>query len=222
MNWVSIRLKRGFDSDSRHGHEGVNMNKFTYLAVACCVLVLAVPASKGQLTASGTAVGAPSGPNWDYTVTLTNSSSSTDSLGTFWFMWVPGEDFAPHAPISETAPSGWDVNAVTHGGATDGYAIRYEATSAANDLAPGQSLVFGFVSQDSPSVFAGDSPFYPTTPIGTSFVYQGGPFSGSSDQFVVAFASVPEPSSIVLGLLGTAASFAYLHVRRKRMQRTIA
>jgi len=134
-------------------------------------------------------------------------------------MWVPGEDFGPHMPISETAPSGWEVNAITHGGSNDGYAIRWEATSAANDLAPGNSLVFGFISQDSPSVLSGDSPFYPGTPIGTSFVYQNGPFQGASDQFLVSFASVPEPSSIVLGIFGAAASFAYLRIKRKRMQR---
>jgi hypothetical protein len=131
-------------------------------------------------------------------------------------MWVPGENFGPNKPISETAPSGWSVNAITHGGSSDGYAIRWEANGASKDLAPGQSLVFGFVSQDSPSMLSGDSPFYPTTPIGTSFVYQNGPFSGASDQFLVSFSSVPEPSSLLLGTFSAAASFAYLRIKRKR------
>jgi hypothetical protein len=53
-------------------------------------------------------------------------------------------------------------------------------------------------------------------------VYQGGPFHGDSDQFLVTFSSLPEPSSIVLGIFGTAASFAYLRVRRKQTQGTSA
>ncbi len=208
--------KRGFSSDSRQRERGDNMNRITYLGMAFCVLVITAPASAGTLIASGAATAVRSGSDWDYTVTLTNSSSSSVSLGTFWFTWVPGEDFEPDKPISETGPSGWEVNAITHGGTNDGYAIRWEATGAASDLAPGNSLVFGFVSPDSPTVLSGDSTFYPGTPIGTSFVYQNGPFQGLSDQFIVSFAAVPEPSSLLLGIVGAAASFAYLRTKWKR------
>lgn len=198
------------------------MNRLTFLGIAFYVIVLTAPASAGPLIASGAATAVQVGSDWNYTVTLTNSSASTVSLGTFWFTWVPGEDFEPDKPVSETAPSGWEVNAITHGGANDGYAIRWEATSAANDLAPGQSLKFGFTSMDSPSVLSGDSPFYPGTLIGTSFVYQGGPFQGDSDQFIVSFTAVPEPSSLLLGILGATASFAYLRISRRRTRQASA
>jgi len=192
------------------------MRRFTCLGFALCIVLLTGPVSAASLTASGVAIGTPVGSDWSYSMTLTNSSSSTVSLATFWFGWVPGEDFLPHAPISESAPSNWAVNAITNGGAGDGYAIRYEATATAGDLAPGSSLVFGFMSHDSPTVLAGDSPFYPGTPAGTSFVYQGGPFSGASDQFIVTFQSVPEPSALLLGVIGAAASFVYARTRRRR------
>jgi len=193
------------------------MNRLKWLGMTICIVLLTEPASVGGLIASGSATATADGSDFDYSITLTNSSSSTVSLGTFWFGWVPGEDFLPHTPISETSPSEWTVNAITHGGSNDGYAIRWEATSPASDLAPGNSLEFGFKSQDSPTVLSGDSPFYPGTPIGTSFVYQGGPFSGASDRFIVSFSAVPEPSSLLLGILGAGASSTYLWTKRKRV-----
>jgi hypothetical protein len=70
-----------------------------------------------------------------------------------------------------------------------------------------------FESSDTPAQIAGDSPFYPGTPVGTSFLYQGAPFQGDSRQFLVS--SVPEPSTLALGLIGIA-SIAVLRLRRKR------
>jgi len=212
---VSELQKRGFASDPEEVQTGDNMSRLTCLGVACCVVLFAAPAPAGSLVASGAATAIVDGTNFDYSIILTNSSASTVSLQTFWFGWVPGEDFLPHAPVSETSPSGWTVNAITHGGSNDGYAIRWEATSSASALTPGNSLEFGFTSQDSPAVLSGDSAFYPGTPIGTAFVYQNGPFVGASDQFIVTFSAVPEPSSLLLGTFGAAASFAYLRTRRK-------
>jgi hypothetical protein len=47
------------------------------------------------------------GANFDYTITLTNSSSSTASTGKFWYAWVPGEDLLASNSISVTPPTGW-------------------------------------------------------------------------------------------------------------------
>jgi hypothetical protein len=180
-------------------------------------LLLAGPVSAGTLSASGTWSATPNGPNFNYSITLTNSSSSTDSLGTFWFAWVPGADLLATNPISETTPSGW-TETVTHFGASDGYGIQWIAGSGSS-LAPGQSLTFGFESADTPAQIAGFSTIDTSEHVATAFVYQGGPFVGDSDKFVVAQqASVPEPSSLALGLvaiLGGTLTFAVARRVRK-------
>jgi hypothetical protein len=149
------------------------------------------------LSANGLLSGSGSGGTFNYTLTLNNSPGSTTNVETFWFSWVPGEDFMAVSPTNVGTPAGWTDN-ITHGAPGDGYAIQF--VTSTTPLAPGGSLTFTFTSSSSPGTMAGDSPFYPGTPIGTSFVYSGGPFVGASDQFVVT--TVPEPSSIMLLGLG--------------------
>lgn len=138
--------------------------------------------------------------DWQYNVTLTDSG--TTNIGTLWFSWVPGEDFMGAAPTAISSPASW-TDLVTHGGATDGYAIQWVA-GAGDALTPGTSLAgFQFDSTVSPAGMAGDSPFYPTTPVLTSFVYSGGPFSDAGFQFVVQpVAAAPEPANGALAILG--------------------
>jgi len=62
---------------------------------------------------------------------------------------------------------------------------------------------------------AGDSPFYPGTPVLTTFTYHGAPFSDSGFQFEVEQASTPEPVSGALAILG-----AGVLVFMRRRQRT--
>jgi hypothetical protein len=157
------------------------------------VFVFAVPVMAGPLDVSATLSATPDGSDFDYTIVLKNASSSTDSLETFWFGWVPGKDFLPTSPISVTPPTGW-ADRVTHGGATDGFAIQF--VTSTDPLAPGQSLDFMFKSADTPAQIAGNSPFYPTIPAETSFVFQGAPFRGDSAEFRVR--STPEPSTLAL------------------------
>jgi hypothetical protein len=134
------------------------------------------PSSAGIISVSGalTSMLDADNANYDTSITLSNSNVSTDGVGTFWLSWVPqgGKDFMANNPISETTPSGWTAK-VTHGGATDGYAIQWVANSAANDLAPDSSLVFQFKSAETPAQLAGNSAAFPTFPEGTSFVYSG-------------------------------------------------
>jgi hypothetical protein len=145
----------------------------------------------GNASFSDTQVGA----NYDYTITLNNTGSTT--IETFWFAWVPGEDFLPSNPITVQAPGGW-ADSITHTGAGDGYAIRFDTTTT--PVNPGNSMTFQFESPDTPAAVAGDSPYYPTMPVGTSFVYQGAAFTTPSQSFVVQ--PVPEPSALALLLAG--------------------
>jgi len=142
-----------------------------------------------SITASGLISSTPAGSNFNYTIALSNSSSSTASIGTFWYAWiaVPFEDFLATKPVSVSPPAGW-TETLTNIGSTDGYAIEFVSSGAADNVQPGSTLNFGFTSADTPASVNGDSVFYPGTPVGTSFVYSLGPEQGVSDQFVVAAA----------------------------------
>src|SRR5262245_8136357 len=145
------------------------------------------------INASAVISSAPAGPNFNYTITLANASSSNSGIGTFWYAWVPGEDFLATSPLSVSPPPGWSDN-ITNMGPGDGFAIQFVAKSPANDVQPGSSLNFSFTSADSPASVNGNSVFFPGTPVGTSFVYPQGPFSDAGHQFVVTPAPSPTPA----------------------------
>jgi hypothetical protein len=136
---------------------------------------------------------------FDYTIKL--NDTGTTNIETFWFSWVPGKDFLPSSPTGIVSPTDWNAN-ITHGGSADGFAIQWLTSSSATPapLTPGSSLDFSFDSTATPQTLAGDSPFYSTTPIGTSFVYSGAPFSDAGFEFVVE--SAPEPSPAELSAAG--------------------
>jgi hypothetical protein len=122
-----------------------------------------------------------SATTYQYSITLKNTghrpATAANQIGTFWYAWVPGEDFLDTAPLSISAPAGW-TDKITHDGASDGFAIQWVTTSAF--LKAGKSLIgFGFTSTDTPSQVFGDSEFFPTTPVNTSVVYSAAPFSDS-------------------------------------------
>jgi Ca2+-binding RTX toxin-like protein len=149
-------------------------------------------------SASATIAATQLGPSsYQYTVTLDDTGSTT--IGTFWFGWVPGEDFLDSSPSSVTAPAGW-TDHITNMGSNDGFAIEWTASSPSSDLAPGGSLTgFSFISSESPSSLFGDSHFFPGTPELTSFVYSGAPFSDAGFQFVVEpMRQPPSPNFLVL------------------------
>ena len=150
------------------------------------------------VTATTTAQLNVDGIDYDYLVTLKDDAASTSNIGTFWYSWLPGQDYMFNRPISVTNPAGW-TSSITGGNAGNGFAIRWVA-GAGSALTPGTSLTFGFTSAETPAQLAGFSRYFPTTPVGTSVVYSAGPFSDPGFQFVAA-APVPEPSSLVLSLL---------------------
>jgi len=161
------------------------------------------PVSSATITTVST------GPTNSYALTLSDSAASPSPIGTFWFSWVPGQDFLDSSPLTVTNPSGWTDN-ITHGGASDGYAIQWLASSPAADATAGNSLSgFGFTSTDSPASVYGNSAFFPTTPVLTAFTYDAAPFSDDGDRFLVTV--VPEPVS-----LASLAPMALLMLRRSR------
>jgi hypothetical protein len=200
------------------GQPGGNMKRIMSLGIVMAVGLLAAPVSAGPISASGVLTSKASGSDFNYTINLTNTSGAgNDSIETFWFAWTPGHNYMPGAmPINIIAPTGWTDSITGSGNATDGFAIQFVTSSAA--LAPGGSLTFGFTSAETPAVLAGNSPFGTFPPVTTSTVYSGAPFSADSDQFVVssAVSSVPEPSSLTLGLFGVIASLTYLRFKRKK------
>ncbi len=199
------------------------MKRIIPLGIILSVLAtLTASASAGIIDASAVISETLAGSNWNYTITLTNTSGpGNDSIASFWFAWVPGEDFMNTKPISVTDPTGW-TDKITGGSPGDGYAIQFDSTGAvskpitnADNLAPGNSLTFSFTSATSPSQLMGNSPFYSTTPELTSFVYSTAPLKGDGAEFQVAFASVPEPSSLMLGTVGALGSLVWWRFRRR-------
>ncbi len=169
-----------------------------------CGLALALSAgagaqAQGLITTaqiSGTLV-APG--QYDYTLTLNNSPSSTVYVQTFWFAWQAGQaDFMASQPTSVTPAAGWTATVIGSGDVGDGYSIKFVSSTA--PLAPGSSISFNFVSPDSPTVMRGPSPAYPQFPVLSSDVYSG--FTSGIREDIIA-QMVPEPSTY--GLLATGA-----------------
>ena len=200
------------------------MTRHLFLVIALATGLPATPVLASAIDASAILTSKPDGTSFDYSITLTNSSSSTDPIGTFWFAWVPGADFLPTSPFDIKAPTGW-TEMVTHAGAGDGYAIQFVA-GAGSALAAGRSLSgFGFTSADTLTQLAANSPFSSNIPATTSFVYNGAPFSADSEQFVVSVSTVPEtatsvstvpePSSLIFGLV-VVTWFGYSQFEKRR------
>ncbi|HEX4793533.1 MAG TPA: Ig-like domain-containing protein [Humisphaera sp.] len=148
-------------------------------------------AASAQLALVST-TGTQANPVYNYDITVTDTG--TTNVGTFWFGWVPGEDFLPTPPISISNPTGWSNTTTGSGNSTDGTAIEWVATS--NAITAGHSLSgFAFSTTDSPTALAGNSPDFPSSPAMTAFVYSGGPFSDGGFQLVVAPAATQAAST---------------------------
>lgn len=120
-----------------------------------------------------------------YHYSLTFNDIGTTNLGTFWFAWIPGQDYMPTVPTNISSPASWTA-AIVHSGQGDGYAILFQANSAAAAVTPGNSLTgFAFDSATTPQQMAGPSMFYNNPPVLTSFAYTGMAFSDSGYEFVV-------------------------------------
>jgi hypothetical protein len=140
------------------------------------------PSPTPNATASIAVTG--SGPEYTYTVTVNNTGSTT--VGTFWFSWVPGQDYMSAQPTSISSPAGWSAQVTTanYSGQT-GYAIEWQASGAGNDIqSGGSSSSFSFNSTETPAQMAADSPFDGKPETATAVVYTGGALIGNGDTLV--------------------------------------
>ena len=157
-------------------------------------LMLAVAATnsayaQGQI-ASGVISGSGTGP-YTYSLTFDNSPSATSPIGSVWYAWIPGQFYLPGTPTGASAPAGWTAT-------ISGASVQYVATSATYDIAPGSSLSgFGYQAAFSPAQLTAA----PNS--GRSVAYHAGLFSDSPGfTFDVQFSVVPEPSSVMLMMVG--------------------
>lgn len=158
-----------------------------------CTFLLALAASSfASLQATATITYTQSGSNYTYHITLNNTGTTT--VGTFFFAWIPGEDFLKTNPSSVQSPANW-TETIFHSGVTDGYGIDWTTSVK---LQAGQSLSgFSFTTTDTPAQVFGNSVYYTSTPVCTSFVYIGALFGDPGYQFVAQ--PLAEPTSVVLG-----------------------
>jgi hypothetical protein len=136
--------------------------------------------ASAAITASGIISWTQTGSTFNYSIKLSNTG--TTHISTFWFAWIPGQDYIPNTP-TPTSPAGWSAT-VTNGGAADGFGIMW-TTSSAPVPAGGTVTGFNFSSTSTPAQIMGDSTFHPGHPVTTSFVYIEGAFQDAGFQFVV-------------------------------------
>jgi hypothetical protein len=187
------------------------MKKMTIVASAIVLASLATSVKAAE-TASGTIASAPIAGGFQYTIKLTDTS--TTSIGTFWFSWIPPiYDFMNVAPTNVTVPTGW-IDSIVHD-TGEGYSIEaYNTGGPADQLAPGATDTFSFDSTETLSQISGPGAgplgsFYSQT---TSYVYAGMPETDSGFLFNVT-PVVPEPASASIFAIGA----GVLTLRRRRV-----
>jgi hypothetical protein len=152
-----------------------------------------------SLGAAATIIVAPLQASYRYTIVL--KDTGTTPIGTFWFSWVPGKGFLP-GPPTFTSSAQWTGELADGPLPGNGYSILWQATSTLNALQPGQTESFTFTSTVTPAVLLANSTIHPPTPVTTSFVYAGGPFSDPGFEF----SATQEPAAIASVSITVAAS----------------
>lgn len=171
----------------------------TGILAAMIVSLFAVGSAQAQISATGSVVGVPDGPNYLYTITLNNTGNT--NIDTFWFGWLPDNyDFLTSVPTPTKTPANWTSYVET---GYYGSSIEFYDTGSSPVLAGHSSNSFQFTSPDAPSEIAGDNPNFPF-PETYSYVYVGAPAgpgqdpsTASTDIFSMPV-STPEPTSLAL------------------------
>ena len=164
---------------------------------AAAFLAVSGSTAMASLQATGLLTRTATSPNNTYAITL--NSTGTTTVGSFWYAWIPGQDYLATSPLTVSSPPNWSSFITGFPSSSNGYGIQWFANSPADYIPIGGSKSgFGFTSLDSYASVSGNSIFYPSTPVGTSFVYSQGLFSDAGYQFVVASAPIPEPTALAL------------------------
>ncbi len=127
----------------------------------------------------GTQVGAGV---FSYTITLTDTG--TTPIGTFWFAWVPGQDYLSARPTVTGSPSGWTAT-ITGGFPGDGFAIEWVAGAGSAIGIGGVSAAFTFTSTETPAQMGAAAPFFAGPATTTSFIYAGAPLSSAGAKITI-------------------------------------
>jgi hypothetical protein len=187
-----------------------NCKAILSLLVVLCVVSVNLYA--GTLSATATFTDTQGSPGvYDYDLTLNNTG--TTDIGTFWFAWIPGDNFMTVAPTDVQWQAGWTANIIP------GFSIQW-LDSGSLDQGMSQSG-FEFESTLTPAQLEGPS-IIPSDPVATSFVYIGAPFGDPGFQLVATPAqttSTPEPGTIALTALGI--GLAGFGLRRYRITRRL-
>jgi hypothetical protein len=192
-----------------------NPGRFIQLSAALAGLFFGGAAAYGQLSATATISSVPDGPNFDYTLSLTNIGM--DAIGTFWFAWTPPShpieyDFLPSSPLSAAGPAGW-AGFISAG--FPGYSIEYYNVSGSL-IAHGETGTFIFTSHDTPAQLQGVTFGFPNT---TSFIYTATPSVPGDPPIgtpaLVNVTVVPEPSTIMFVTAGGIGLAGWARRRRR-------
>ncbi len=157
---------------------------FFFAVLLAAGTVASAAQAQGELS-SGTISGSGSGP-YNYSLTFSNASNASLSIGSVWYAWIPGSFYLPGVPTSAFAPAGWTAT-------ISGNSVQFVANSSGNDITAGHSLSgFGYQASFSPAQLAA------AANSGVSVAYSAGLLSGTANTFTVLAAPVPEPTSMAL------------------------
>jgi hypothetical protein len=185
-----------------------SMNKILLSGIASLAMSAAVYGSESATGVLNLQSVSGSGAGATYTYDITLKDTGTTNIGTFWYAWLPPDDFydfLTSKPTAESSPTGWTANLQGEDNSRDGNSIQW--VSSTNPLTPGTSLTFGYTTPDNPASVTGGGvgPFpYPT---GYSYIYIGAPETdaGSLVNVAVGDITVPEPATLSLLVAGVAA-----------------